>query len=79
MDELKTQKFGDAVTPTEHEIQKNLQLVVGDLTATIGGNPWTPFDNRIVAFLSDVSKGLLSDSKSRKLPDLVSFAYWCRP
>lgn len=79
MDELKTQKCGDAVTPTEHEIQTNLQLVVGDLTATIGGNPWTPFDNRIVSFLSDVSKFLLSDSNSRKLPDLVSFAFWCRP
>ena len=78
MDELKTQKFGDAVTPMGHEIHKNLQLVIGDLTATIGGNPWKPFDNRTVAFLSDVSKFLLIDSNSRKLPDLVSFAYWCR-
>ncbi len=79
MVELKTQKSGDVVIPMEPENQMDLQLVVGDLTAAIDGSPWTPFDNRIVAFLSDVSKFLLSDSKSRKLPDLVSFAYWCRP
>lgn len=79
MVELKMQKFVDVAIPMNLNVREKFNVVVGDLPTVLEGNPWLPFDNRILGFLSDVSKVLLNDRKSRRLPDLVSFAYWCRP
>ena len=37
-----------------------------------------PFDDKIVEFLNDVSKDLLSTSRSKAFSDVVTFAFWIR-
>ncbi len=37
-----------------------------------------PFDENVVLFLEDVSKRLMSDSRSRYYSDVVTFAFWIR-
>lgn len=41
--------------------------------------PSIPFDDSVTNFLADLSKELLSSASNRTRPDVVSFAYWCRP
>lgn len=38
----------------------------------------TPFDERIVNFLGEVSKVLMKDSRSRAYSDMVTFGFWIR-
>ena len=48
----------------------------------IGGNisplPLEPFSKIVCEFLNDLSKLLMEDKISKKYPDLISFAFWCR-
>lgn len=37
-----------------------------------------PFDDNIVAFLNDLSRRLMSDSRSKQYSDIVTFAFWIR-
>lgn len=40
--------------------------------------PMQPFSDEACAFLDEVSKLLMKDPYAKSLPDVVSFAYWCR-
>lgn len=40
--------------------------------------PVQAFDEGVLSLLSDVSARLLKDPEARALPDVVSFAFWCR-
>ena len=73
------QKFVDVVIPMNLKVQEKYNVAIGDLPTVFEESPWSPFDSRILRFLSDISKFLLNDREARRLPDLVSFAYWCRP
>lgn len=37
-----------------------------------------PFEERIIAFLNDVSRALLADSEAKKFSDVITFAFWIR-
>lgn len=37
-----------------------------------------PFNILAINFLSDISKSILQDSKLKRYPDLITFAFWCR-
>ena len=37
-----------------------------------------PFDDSIVAFLNDVSRVLMKDSRSKEYSDIITFAFWIR-
>jgi len=36
------------------------------------------YDNKLVSFLSSLSKSILKDKSAREFPDLITFAYFCR-
>ncbi len=40
--------------------------------------PLQPFAPQVLAFLADLSQMLCADPRSRTLPDLYSFGFWCR-
>lgn len=44
----------------------------------MGGRPVRAFDEGVLNLLSDVSARLMKDAEARVLPDVVSFAFWCR-
>ena len=37
-----------------------------------------PFDDRILDFMNDVSKGIMKKAESRMYPDVVTFGFWIR-
>ncbi len=39
---------------------------------------FAPFDDRIIEFLSDVSKELMSNKQAKSYSDIVTFAFWIR-
>ena len=50
-----------------------------DLVRALPGVPVKrPFEERIVAFLNDVSRALLADPQAKKFSDVVTFAFWIR-
>ena len=54
------------------------------LNYVIGGQfdfsarPLLPFDGKVRAFLSLLSARLIADAATRTMPDVMSFAWWCR-
>ena len=40
--------------------------------------PWEPFADEVLEFLSVMSASLLKDRESRLYPDVVTFAFFCR-
>ena len=44
----------------------------------ISNKPVPIFDKGRISFLADLSRQLLADIDVRNMPDVVSFAYWCR-
>jgi hypothetical protein len=55
----------------------NLKYVVGD-PAFFFVRPLRPFDIVVRAFLARLSKQLIADAATRSMPDVMSFAWWCR-
>ncbi len=45
---------------------------------TGSASPRPAFDSKVVDFLADLSKELLSDVRTREYPDVATFAFWCR-
>jgi len=37
-----------------------------------------PFSNAAIAFLDELSKNLRANTEAKQLPDVMSFAFWCR-
>jgi len=56
----------------------SVEICVGESLRTLHTKPLTPFSEPVLAFLSQLSKNLLSSPESREFPDIAAFAYWCR-
>jgi hypothetical protein len=54
-----------------------LEYVLGS-PGRFSPRPQVPFAPKVKAFLAALSERLLADPEVRTLPDVVSFAYWCR-
>lgn len=52
-------------------------LVAGSAEAQ-GAKPHRVLDDRDIALLGDVSSRLMKDPEAKALPDVMSFAFWCR-
>lgn len=59
------------------EILRRIDILVGP-PAHVSNVPAPVFDAARVDFLADLSRTLLAHPDARTLPDVVSFAYWCR-
>jgi Acyl-CoA reductase (LuxC) len=70
-------KPGVAVIPIPDSIAARMSVIIGS-RANISNEPVQIFDSSRVNFLADLSRHLLSDSRTRSMPDVASFAYWCR-
>lgn len=55
----------------------NLHYVVGD-SAGFSAQPLAPFDPTVCVFLTQLSEQLMADAVTRSMPDVMSFAWWCR-
>lgn len=59
----------------------SLNLIIpadSDVHSIQAARPYEPFDDRIIAFLDEMSKRLLAEPSSRAYPDVVTFAFWIR-
>lgn len=63
--------------PIPAEIQMKMDVLVGRADF-VSNAPVPVFDEARIAFLADLSRVLLAHPDVRALPDVVSFAYWCR-
>lgn len=59
------------------EILSRTEILVGRRDG-ISNAPAPVFDAARMEFLADLSRALLARAETRSLPDVVSFAYWCR-
>jgi hypothetical protein len=66
------------VTPSRHENGLEFDEVSGSVTAVLESAPLRPFAEPVMSFLAALSTAIMKDRDSRRMPDLVSFGYWCR-
>ena len=71
-------KFGVVVTLTLSDITAKGKLHLGTLEDAMSSISLTPFDVSVTDFLSDFSRQLLKSVQVKRMPDVVSLAYWCR-
>lgn len=57
---------------------KWLVPLVPDFDGIFAARTFAPFSDDMTAFLQSLSEFILKDRESRKYPDVVSFAFWCR-
>ena len=57
---------------------KDYDEIIGSVDEVITSKPFPVFDDRVIDFLNDISKQLLSDSELKQYPDIVSMAYFIR-
>lgn len=50
----------------------------GSLDALLAAPDLAPFDNRIIAFVSDLSRALMKTPGARNFPEIISLAHWMR-
>lgn len=77
MEEFKTRKLGAAVIHIPNDIAARLEVLVGSADR-ISNRPSQVFSADRVEFLSELSKALFLLPDVRQMPDLSTFAYWCR-
>lgn len=58
-------------------VLNKMRVLVGS-THGLSNTPTEAFDTRRVRFLAQLSRRLLADPRVRALPDVATFAYWCR-
>ncbi|MCB1955361.1 MAG: hypothetical protein KDG55_06775 [Rhodocyclaceae bacterium] len=56
-----------------------LEQLAGGPLATLERRPLRPYAPEALAFLGALSRTLLASPACRSHPDVVAFAYWCRP
>lgn len=69
------------LTSSDLDILKKVSFLSGsaELALCIADTPaLIPFDDSILDFLNDVSKAIMSDSRSRAFSDVITFAFWIR-
>jgi hypothetical protein len=70
----KMPKLEDAVTYIPSS--PNLVFLAGSNIKSF--RPLVPFDSILCEFLQDISSELINSPESRKYPDIMGFAFWCR-
>jgi len=65
------------VTPIPVELRPRVDFLLGH-PEQLSDLPVPVFDPARLAFLADLSSELLRSTRGRDLPDVVTFAYWCR-
>lgn len=65
------------MTPIPAELRARIECLIGE-PDRLCERPVPVFDPARVAFLADLSSRLMQDVRPLDLPDLVTFAYWCR-
>jgi hypothetical protein len=75
---LKMPKCEAAVTLTLSEVALKGLVRFGSLQDTISAHAMEPFDSVVIDFVSDFSRQLLKSTQFKRMPDVVSLAYWCR-
>ncbi len=63
--------------PIPDDVSRKTTVLAGSLSA-IANKPVEIFNESRVEFLSQLSRCLLAHPASKALPDVVTFAYWCR-
>ena len=67
--------------PQSFDFEKGISYLVGDAHIASGMgyvSALRPFDERVMAFLNDVSKELMSDKSAKMFSDVITYAYWIR-
>ncbi len=65
----------------DKEIINKISWLTGnekELVDLLDAPSWIPFDDRVIDFLSAVSKVIMADARSRAYPDVITFAFWIR-
>lgn len=60
------------------DLASKMTVLVGFESEAISNAPRVIFDESRIEFLSSLSRRLMNDPQVRQLPDIVTFAYWCR-
>ena len=71
------QKQEAAVILIPDNVAARMRVLVGSAHG-LSNTPTEAFDSTRLRFLSQLSRRLLADPRARALPDVVTFAYWCR-
>lgn len=71
------QKREGVVIPIPDDVLLKTTVLVGSLS-TISNKPVETFNESRIAFLAQLSRCLLAYPESKNLPDVITFAYWCR-
>ena len=66
------------MTLTLPEISTKGTIHFGSIEDATSVLPLSPFDSLLIEFVSDFSRQLLRSSQAKRIPDVVSLAYWCR-
>jgi hypothetical protein len=70
-------KLGGVVIHIPDEISGRLEILVGD-AREISNSPSEIFSNERIDFLAKLSSVLFEQTDVRGMPDVSTFAYWCR-
>lgn len=62
---------------TPVEIARSIHCLLGDLQA-IDDTCELPYHKLRIDFLADISKTLMMGTRAKTMPDVVTFAFWCR-
>lgn len=65
------------IVSISQESLSRIKILAGSLDA-LTNEPLSPFSDEALSFFADLSKALREDVRAKALPDVVSFAYWCR-
>ena len=65
------------MTPIPAELRARIDFLIGE-PDRLSDLPVPVFDPARMAFLADLSSQLMQDVRHLDLPDLVTFAFWCR-
>ncbi len=63
--------------PIPNNVLIKMRVLVGSANG-LSSTPTEVFDSTRVRFLAQLSRRLLADPRVRALPDVATFAYWCR-
>lgn len=63
--------------PIPDDVSRKITVLAGSLSA-ISNKPVEIFNESRFEFLGQLSRSLLAHPASKSLPDIVTFAYWCR-
>ena len=56
-----------------------LSCEFGDIDDVKTSAPLGTFDSSVTEFLAELSAKIMSSKRAKEFPDLISFAFWCRP